>query len=1060
MTNEIEVVINPALRKALEAEFSATKYHATAGACLQYAGARKVDAVYCDIWLPTADVLDDKTLTKQLRNDFKAFSGTDQTHLQGVTQIGSNELRSEGGKAPVLAVVACPENIHSSHIDQWDFEQKKSLFLNMLSGLAALHAAGLTHGNLSLGALRRETPKGATKLCDVSFSAGGARQVFMEPSVLMSAQRLDDGTHGIADDLYAAGMLGYRIFSGENGPWKALTGAPEPLTEQQLWQAIKNGPQAWPDAAGICPDDPDAAKFIAPALARMTGQSDTGFSDASAVLLALNDPGVRAPEAAAPARPRAPDTQTTTPDPVPTPQTTTKNPRGLVYAGVGALVLVAGGLTANYFWQQAELDQTVSNCTLDTQVPDALGPLVAFYNDNLLQARNDNDAAALEKACVSEETLLEQVGIWQRARTLLDRSTALTSLVADKALATDAEPVKEAAKILSEMMNPQTPDEITALYRAIEPVELTTNALFSDIRGDVNTLIETFGNQLTQLGATDALKEASGAVASAQTADDIATALSQAEETDAAVRSETGQAWQAIAEQAGAAAVQEIDSLPAPQTATTQATQEVAQSLEATKLLTGSMTRDAASLIARRDENAARIDAALSAVRAAALKDRREAAAADLALASAATLPDKERVALLLADFGALEEAHHATPDLTSVFEKLGALSVAAQKIVGDARAAAEAEKSTFDEMMVTAKTAGIAQTGPLNDVIDAANSASKKGGWTIAMTGWEKATEALRGAVSTLRTNALAAQSAAQEARSAAEGLETLDADTAFETAGTDLKAEKFAAAKAGFDKATNQYNTAIGLSQSAPKPFTVGLDDKELQALQAICSDASLVAAACFGDSFPAPDRRTVELSPFSLDAAEVTVSEFETFTRATGYRTTAEQTGQASIVFTTGTDAVFEFSWRAPDGPATRARGDDPVSVLSAQDAAAYCTHHGKRLPAAEEFEAVSRAGDGRIFVWGSDWQPTAAVWQGSTAARQPAASAGGVAASGETGLAGNVREWVTTADGYAVAGGSWLSVSAVDLAAAAIRPTAPGVSGVDFGVRCVKDLEKWP
>ena len=65
--------------------------------------------------------------------------------------------------------------------------------------------------------------------------------------------------------------------------------------------------------------------------------------------------------------------------------------------------------------------------------------------------------------------------------------------------------------------------------------------------------------------------------------------------------------------------------------------------------------------------------------------------------------------------------------------------------------------------------------------------------------------------------------------------------------------------------------------------------------------------------------------------------------------------------------------------------------PRRHVGVADAEAYCAWDGGRLPTAEEWEALARGPERRIFPWGNDWDDTAARWMGSNAIRRPASVA---------------------------------------------------------------------
>ncbi len=158
--------------------------------------------------------------------------------------------------------------------------------------------------------------------------------------------------------------------------------------------------------------------------------------------------------------------------------------------------------------------------------------------------------------------------------------------------------------------------------------------------------------------------------------------------------------------------------------------------------------------------------------------------------------------------------------------------------------------------------------------------------------------------------------------------------------------------------------------------------------------------------GDRNPADGelpRHEVSLEAFQIDVISVTNEAFARFVAATGYRTEAE---------TFGFSAVFHLAVQAPDadvmrpaagtpwwfgvrgadwahpggrGSSIEGLGDHPVVHLSWNDAQAYCTWAGRRLPTEAEWEYASRGGlEGRKYPWGDEevdaggWR--ANIWQG--------------------------------------------------------------------------------
>jgi sulfatase modifying factor 1 len=195
------------------------------------------------------------------------------------------------------------------------------------------------------------------------------------------------------------------------------------------------------------------------------------------------------------------------------------------------------------------------------------------------------------------------------------------------------------------------------------------------------------------------------------------------------------------------------------------------------------------------------------------------------------------------------------------------------------------------------------------------------------------------------------------------------------------------------------------------------------------------------------------TATVGTFWIDRHTVTNAEFAAFVEATGYVTVAERPldpadypgalpellHPGGLVFqaTPGPVPLSDFtrwwayvpgaSWRAPRGPETELDGlaDHPVVQVAYEDAEAYATWRGARLPTEAEWELAARGGlDGAAYCWGDEPYPEgrqlANSWQGEFpwqnleldgyAATAPVASfpANGF---GLFDMAGNVWEWTT-------------------------------------------------
>jgi formylglycine-generating enzyme required for sulfatase activity len=141
----------------------------------------------------------------------------------------------------------------------------------------------------------------------------------------------------------------------------------------------------------------------------------------------------------------------------------------------------------------------------------------------------------------------------------------------------------------------------------------------------------------------------------------------------------------------------------------------------------------------------------------------------------------------------------------------------------------------------------------------------------------------------------------------------------------------------------------------------------------------------------------RRRIHVDGFYMDRTPVTNRQFKTFLDVTGYRPDDPDANR------------FLFHWRRGEIPS--GQEEHPVVYVSWNDAKAYASWAGKRLPTEAEWEKAARGTDGRKYPWGR-------VEPGSTRANYDNREGGtvpvgslplGASPYGILDLSGNVWEW---------------------------------------------------
>ncbi|MEO9827226.1 MAG: SUMF1/EgtB/PvdO family nonheme iron enzyme [Paracoccaceae bacterium] len=373
------------------------------------------------------------------------------------------------------------------------------------------------------------------------------------------------------------------------------------------------------------------------------------------------------------------------------------------------------------------------------------------------------------------------------------------------------------------------------------------------------------------------------------------------------------------------------------------------------------------------------------------------------------------------------------------------------------------------EELAALAVGSNISVLVEASDRSQQADLAQSEGRYEVAATLWSEAEAGFSALIESTRN-------AANETRSR---IQSADLDAA--GAGAILAKSYISRADAAFDEgrfanADELYQAALAtldapVKRDAPgvaetREISIGDSPVNLDAAIALCREAAPIDPANCPSTRPAGEQaRDVALTPFSVDATEVSVANFQRFVDETGHKTEAETAGRIVALTSSGEARLIDgaYTWSSPDGAGSQAVPERPVTNIALTDARAYCAWAGGRLPREAEWEAAARGDSQAAFPWGT-WSAEAPVWRGApTPARRlptPVSAAGGATAQGHQGMAGNVREWVMGEDGAVLKGGSWNTANPADLRISA-RLIVPGnAPGVDFGFRCARDLEAWP
>ena len=201
-------------------------------------------------------------------------------------------------------------------------------------------------------------------------------------------------------------------------------------------------------------------------------------------------------------------------------------------------------------------------------------------------------------------------------------------------------------------------------------------------------------------------------------------------------------------------------------------------------------------------------------------------------------------------------------------------------------------------------------------------------------------------------------------------------------------------------------------GISQNS-RTVMIGSTQAEIDSALDLCKT---FREECEASWYQDELERRSNLTPFVMDATEVTVSEFAEYADKYSVVSSAEKRKVSSRVV----DALNDYAvTHAPglDWSNTYAgdAGSLPVVHITQQEAATYCAAFDKRLPSEAEWEIIAGGYEGSAYPWGDEWDASILHWDIGEEHKQVKPVASSLPTShGQYDLVGSVSEWTSTFD----------------------------------------------